>query len=159
MWMSSWALIMIVQPTSRLKHPISKSHQKNSKHTKNRCLRKLPPKSLLARNQTPLTTMMPRPILSNKQIENSQLDNGYDIHKNVLSDDTTSQESNTSEEPEIENLHHHDTQHIHRPPQHNEKVSLSALSSSVSQYFQTMSHINSTYLTKNHSPRTFPIKP
>eukprot|EP00956_Cyclotella_meneghiniana_P041709 scaffold236408_cov103-Cyclotella_meneghiniana.AAC.2 len=70
------------------------------------------------------------PILSNKQIENSQLDDLYDIHKKLLSDETTSQESNTSEEPEIENSHDNDGQHTHRPPHHTEKDSLSTLSSS-----------------------------
>ena len=99
-------------------------------------------------------------VLSDKQIENLQLDEARDIHKNMLSDETTSQESNTSEEANIENSHDYDAQHTHRPPHHTEKDSLSTLSSSsVSQYFQTMSHMNSTYLTKNHLPRTFPIKP
>jgi hypothetical protein len=99
------------------------------------------------------------PILFNKQIENSQLDEAHDIHKNLMSDETTSQESNTSEEPEIENSHDYYGQHTHRPPHHTKKDSLSTLSSSVNQYFQTMSQSSGTYLTKNLPPRTFPIKP
>ena len=76
------------------------------------------------------------PILSDKQIEYSQLDEGHDINKNLLSDKTTSQESNTNEEQEIENSHNYDAQHTKRPPHHTENDSLSTLSSSVSQYFK-----------------------
>eukprot|EP00956_Cyclotella_meneghiniana_P028804 scaffold68082_cov91-Cyclotella_meneghiniana.AAC.2 len=70
------------------------------------------------------------PILSDKQIEYSQLDEGHDINKNLLSDKTTSQESNTNEEQEIENSHNYDAQHTKRPPHHTENDSLSTLSSS-----------------------------